>query len=248
MAADPRLEVLPQFQIQAINRRTESALITGVFSRLDGIAVDARGWLFVSESESSIADIVTLQGQLASLDVPTWSMTDHVTVDAMLPWLDSRWQARDVAFLLDRAKEWQRVNYQATDAVVFAKKVLRCGHCGWTGNPGPELHVCPKCSHDLKEVEIFGNQEAAFALDPEARFVETRSGFWDHDHCLICDRAIGRDVPSGYRESSFAGGPNSVGIWLCETCFDRYLKTGDFSFLVRSPADGEPRNGGGSST
>lgn len=121
MVVDARLEILPHFQIQAINRGTESALITGAFSRLDGVALNARGWLFVSENEPSIADVVTLQSQLAGLDVPNWSMTDHVTVGAMLPWLDSRWQARDVAFLLDRAKEWQRVNYQATDAVVFAR-------------------------------------------------------------------------------------------------------------------------------
>jgi hypothetical protein len=239
MAADPRLEILPHFQIQAINRGTESALITGAFSRLDGIAVDVRGWLFVSASESSIADVITLQGQLAGLDVPNWSMTDHLNAGATLPWLGSRWQARDIAFLLDRTNKWQRVKHKATDAVVFAKKVLRCGHCGWTGNPGAQLHVCPKCSNELKEAEILGNQEAAFPLDPEARSVETRNGFWDHDHCLICDVAIGREAASGYRESSFAGGPNSVGIWLCERCFDRYLKTGDFSFLVRSSTDSE---------
>jgi hypothetical protein len=239
MAADPRLEILPRFQIQAINRGTESALITGVFSRLDGIAGDARGWLFVSESESSIADIVTLQGQLAGLDVPNWSMTDHVTVGAMLPWLDSRWQARDLAFMLDRTREWRRVTYEATDAVVFAKKTLRCAKCGWTGDASTTgLLSCPKCSGELKEVEIFGNQEAAFSLNPDARFVETRPRFWDHDHCLICDVAIGRDEPYGYRESSFAGGPNSVGLWFCERCFDRYLGRQDFSFLVRRSVSG----------
>jgi hypothetical protein len=100
-----------------------------------------------------------------------------------------------VAFLLDRTREWQRVKYKATDAVVFAKRVLRCEQCGWTGEVGADLRVCPKCSSALKEVEIFGNREAAFPLDPDARFVETRSGLWDHDHCLICDVAIGRDAP-----------------------------------------------------
>src|SRR6516225_3472028 len=144
MIADSRLEILPRFQVQAINRGTETALITGTFSRVEGIAVDARGWPFVSESESSIAEVVTLKGELAGLDVPNWSMTDHVHVGATLPWLDSRWQARDLAFLLDRTKKWQRVNYEATDALVFAKKVLRCEHCGWTGNPESQLHACPK--------------------------------------------------------------------------------------------------------
>jgi len=77
MVADSRLEILPQFQVQAINRGPEIALITGTFNRVEGVAVDARGWLFVSESESSIADVVTLERELAGLDVPNWSMTEH---------------------------------------------------------------------------------------------------------------------------------------------------------------------------
>jgi hypothetical protein len=245
---DPRLDILAKFQIQAITRGTDTAVVTGPFSRVEGIAIDHRGWLFVSDSESSIADIVTLEGKVAGLEVPNWSMTDHLHEGATLPWLDSRWQARDLAFLLDRTREWQRVNYKATDAVVFAKRVLRCEQCGWTGDLGAGLRVCPKCSADLKETEIFGNQEASLPLDRDVRPVETRSGLWDHDHCLICDVAIGRDAPSGYRESSFADGPNSVGIWLCERCFDRYLKAGDFSFLGRSSADDESQNRGSSLT
>jgi len=233
MTADPRLEVLPRFHIRAISQGTETALVTGTFSPIEGIAVGHRGWLFVSESESSIADIVSVDGKVAGLDVPNWSMTSHLHKSATLPWLDSRWQARDLAFLLDRTRAWRRVKYKATDAAVFAKRVLRCERCGWTGDVEAGLRVCPKCSGDLKETEIFGNHEAAFQVDPDARLVETRSGFWDHDHCLICDVAIGRDAPWGYRESSFAGGPNSVGIWLCERCFD-YVKRDDFSFLVRS--------------
>lgn len=232
MSIDHRLAVLPQFRIEAINRGADTALVTGTFSRVDGVAIDARGWLFVSESQSSIADVVTLHGQLAGLDVPHWSMTDHVHVGATLPWLDARWQARDVAFLLDETKKWQRVKYEA---VVFAKRVLRCGQCGWTGDPETQLQLCPKCSNDLEEVDIFGNREAAFPLDPDARFIKTQSGAWDHDHCLICDAAIGRDVLWGYRESSFADSPNSVGLWVCERCFDRYLRASDFTFLVRSP-------------
>jgi predicted Zn-ribbon and HTH transcriptional regulator len=179
-----------------------------------------------------------LDNDSADLDVPTWAMTRQVQVNAILRWLDGHWQARDLAFLLDRTKQWQRVKYEATDAVVFAKKTLRCAKCGWAGDATrTDRPACPKCSSELKQVEIFGNQEAAFPLDADARFVESRPKFWDHDHCLICDVAIGRDEPWGYRESSFAGGPNSVGLWLCERCFDRYLGRQDFSFLVRRSAN-----------
>jgi hypothetical protein len=239
MSVDPRLDIWPQFQIRAISLGTENALITGTFSRVEATGVGDRGWLFVSEPESSIADIVTLEGKVAGLDVPNWSMTDHLHQGAILPWLDSRWQARDLALLLDRTREWQRIKYEATDAIVFAKKTLMCAKSGWAGDATRmDLLACPKCSSELKQVEIFGNQEAAFPLDADARFVETRPRFWDHDHCLICDLAIGRDETWGYRESSFADGPNSVGLWLCERCFDRYLGRQDFSFLVRGSANG----------
>ena len=160
-------------------------------------------------------------------------MTRHVHEGAILPWLDGHWQARDLAFMLDATRQWRRVKYEARDAVVFANPTLRCAQCGWTGHIETRLDRCPKCSSVLTETEIFGNQEAAFPLGAGSRLVETRVGFWDHDHCLICDVAIGRSVPFGYRESSFADGPNSIGIWLCEECFDRYLRCGDFSFLVR---------------
>lgn len=241
MSMDPRLDILPRFQVSEIRPGTETTLVTGIFSRPEYVAIEDRGWLFVSETESSIADIITLDDDAAGLDVPNWSMTDHLHEGAVLPWLDSRWQARDLAFLLDETREWQRVKYRATDAVGFAKKTLRCVQCGWTGSAtGTDLQTCPKCSSQLKEVEIFGNREAAFPLDGDARFVEIRTGLWDHDHCLICDLAIGRDAPWGHRESSFAGGPNSVGIWLCERCFDRYVNRGDFSFLVRSSTAAEP--------
>ena len=238
MGVDPRLDILPQFQIRAIGLETEAALITGIFSRVHGIAVDDRGWLFVSEMESSIADIVMLDGNVAVLDVPDWALTRHVCEGATLPWLDAYWQAGDVAFLLDGTKDWRRVRYQATDAIVFAKKTILCPTCGWTCSGAAPLMPCRKCSSALEEREIFGDQEAFFPLEAGERFVETRTGFWDHDHCLICDFSIGRERSWGYREAAFAGGPNSVGIWLCEACFDRYVRQSDFSFLVRRSISG----------
>jgi hypothetical protein len=235
MTLDPRLDALPRFHVRTVAPRTaETMLVSGSFTRSEHISLDDRGWLFVSETESTIADVVTVDSAGARLDVPNWSMTRHVHEDAVLPWLDGRWQARDVAFMLDATRQWRRVKYEATDAVVFANRTLKCAQCGWTGSIETALDRCPKCTSELTATEIFGNQEAAFPLDADSRFVETRPRFWDHDHCLICDVAVGRDVPFGYRESSFADGSNSVGIWLCEACFDRYLNRGDFSFLVRT--------------
>jgi hypothetical protein len=235
MTLDPRLDALPRFHVRTVAPRTaETILVSGSFTRPEHISLDDRGWLFVSETESTIADVVSVDRAGAGLDVPNWSMTRHVHQGAVLPWLDGRWQARDLAFMLDTKRQWRRVKYEPTDAVVFANRTLKCAQCGWTGSIDTALDRCPKCASELTATEIFGDQEAAFPLDADSRFVETRTRFWDHDHCLICDVAVGRDVPFGYRESSFADGPNSVGIWLCEVCFDRYLSRGDFSLLVRT--------------
>ena len=177
--------------------------------------------------------MVRLDNDAADLDVPNWSMTGHVHHGAVFPWLDSRWQARDLAFLLDATRHWRRVKYEATDAVVFAQRTLKCTQCGWTGDIESDLTRCPTCASELIPTEIFGHREAAFPLDANSRLVETRAGVWDHDHCLICDVPIGRDVSFGCRESSFAGGPNSVGLRLCDACFESCVNQGYFSFLVR---------------
>src|SRR5436309_3519570 len=132
MSVDSRLDILPKFQIRAISPGAETTLVTGTFTRAECVAIEDRGWLFVSETESSIADIHRLESKLAGLAVPNWSM---------------------VAFLLDGARGWQRIKYEATDAVVFAKKTLRCTECGWTGDvSGTPLQGCPECSRKLKEV------------------------------------------------------------------------------------------------
>jgi hypothetical protein len=64
--------------------------------------------------------------------------------------------------------------------------------------------ACPKYTSNLKEVEIFGNQEAAFQLDSDARLVETWTGVWDHDHGSL------RAAPAALREAALSA-PTSQG-------------------------------------
>ena len=71
MRLDSRLDILPKFQIRAISSGAETTLVTGTFTRTECVAIQDRGWLFVSETESSIADVVTLESDVAGLDVPS---------------------------------------------------------------------------------------------------------------------------------------------------------------------------------
>ena len=52
MIANPGLDVLPTFRITGISHRAETTLVTGTFSRPECVAVEERGWLFVSETAS----------------------------------------------------------------------------------------------------------------------------------------------------------------------------------------------------
>jgi hypothetical protein len=46
------------------------------------------------------------------------------------------------------------------------------------------LDRCPRCASTLTETEIFAIKRRAFPRDAASRLVESRAGFWDHDHCL----------------------------------------------------------------
>jgi hypothetical protein len=52
MGMDSRLDVLPTFQITAISSEAKTTLVTGIFSRPERVAVEDRGWLFISEMAS----------------------------------------------------------------------------------------------------------------------------------------------------------------------------------------------------
>ena len=96
------LYALPRFHVRTVAPQTaETMLVSGSFTRPEHVSLDDRGWPFVSETESTIADVVSADRAGAGLDVPNWSMTRHVHEAAVLPWLDCRWHARDLAFLLD---------------------------------------------------------------------------------------------------------------------------------------------------
>ena len=76
MTLDPRLDALPRFHVRTVAPRTaETMLVSGSFTRPEHISLDDRGWLFVSEDESTIADVVSVDSAGAGLDVPNWSMT-----------------------------------------------------------------------------------------------------------------------------------------------------------------------------
>jgi hypothetical protein len=178
--ANSKLDILPRFTIRNISPvKDDSVVIEGTFTRPDQIAVGDSGWLFATDSDWPLADVMSKEEHAARLRVMSSSITSPLETGTSLPWLSDRWNARDVAFLMDSTKRWRRVEYHATDMVVFGQK--------FSGE------------------EIFGNQEAVFPLDDDQRFIEVRSNAWDHDHCLICDVAIGRKVTHGYPRSVIRG-------------------------------------------
>ena len=133
------------------------------------------------------------------------------------------------------------MEYRPTDAVVFAKRTLRCGIYA-DGQAAPErTRPAVRSAPGHFRSRRSSITRRRLSRSTLTLWFETRARFWDVITATICDLAIGRDEPWGYRESSFADGPNSVGLWLCEPCFGRYLSRQEFSFLVRILLAAEPR-------
>ncbi len=56
---------------------------------------------------------------------------------------------------------------------------------------------------------------------------EVVQGGWDHEHCELCQSKIGiGGAAVGYRDH--------LERWLCESCYNRYAKPRDLSFLIES--------------
>jgi hypothetical protein len=61
MTLDSRLEVLPRFHVRTVApANAESTVVSGMFSRPEEITIDDRGWLYVSETQLTIADVLSL--------------------------------------------------------------------------------------------------------------------------------------------------------------------------------------------
>lgn len=134
-----------------------------------------------------------------------------------LYYLSPAWEAYHVWMVLDEEWGWQRVLFQSVDAVaetfeandvsiVDGREVKT-----WTKLIRADKHTgTERYAPELADGPTSG---AAPRLMP---------GGWDHEHCQLC-RAHIDDGDFGYRDRD--------DLWTCESCYEKYVKTHDLSFV-----------------
>ncbi len=102
------------------------------------------------------------------------------------------------------------------------------GPSAWEGQifasrPAIATHFVDSEGRHWRKLQPFKEREA---LEPDAELV---ADGWDHEHCAICNEHI--DPGDRYFQHKVES------EYLCVTCFDKYVPTGDLSFLA--PMDSE---------
>src|SRR4029079_17343025 len=156
--------------------------LAGTFTHLGGVR-EGRSWLYAG-NESLIGDLVDVDPATgqATFMAPFWSRDSPVQAGRLVPWLDGYWQPYHVTMIVAPEAVWRRTELSAEDAQHFE-----------VGN----MHGWRKVGEELPE------GATAPRVEP---------GGWDHEHCEICSKHIGKGGdPAGYvdREDH----------WLCGECY-----------------------------
>lgn len=138
-------------------------------------------------------------------------------VGKTLYYLSPAWDARDIWMVLDEHWGWQRVLFKSVDAVAERHEATDVSIVD-----GREVKTWTKLSRADKR----GSTER-YAPMPDGTLASGTApqlvpGGWDHEHCQLCRRHI-NNGDFGYRDED--------DHWLCENCYDKYVKPRDLSFV-----------------
>jgi hypothetical protein len=161
---------LPAFRVASIDDVSPDPLLIGEFTHLTSVR-EGRSWLYAGNEFSLIGDVVELNPQTrhATFVAPFWSRGSPIQVGSLVPWVGGYWQAYHVTMIIDPSAAWRRVEFAASAAQHF---FLGDAH-GW-GKVGVDLPEGARATH----------------IEP---------GGWDHEHCELCDKHIGKNGESlGY--------------------------------------------------
>src|SRR4029077_19282236 len=224
-----RLEDFPRFAVTAMRKHPPDAKgythfeLDGRFDRLiDGIG-DRWFWLLIGEKDCFTAQVKLLD-QKALFDQETLVATlvgceEEIPnmVGMTLFYLSSRWQCFHIWMVLYPKWRWERVLFQASDAVAEdfdSKDVSIIG--GREVKRWTKLQRADKKGHQTRSYPAYdqapGSGDAPKVIP----------GAWDHEHCELCG---GHIDPGGvgYRD------PNAR--WVCVDCHKKYVEPHDLSFV-----------------
>ncbi|HTP30785.1 MAG TPA: hypothetical protein VMJ75_01350 [Candidatus Acidoferrales bacterium] len=217
------LEDFPKFSVSQLTRvGTDSQGFTrfelnGEFDRL----VQPQGqitwfWLLIGDRAAVCAQWKSVgPGNVATVTADEKEMPE--IVGKTLYYLSPAWDARHIWMVLDEQWGWKRVLFQAVDAVAEAFEATDISIVD-----GREVKTWTKLSRADK---CKSTKRYAPTLDDtlvSGRPAQLVPGGWDHEHCQLCREHI-NNGDFGYRDED--------DHWLCESCYDKYVKHHDLSFV-----------------
>ena len=173
-------------------------------------------WLLIDDDAAVCAQWKSVgPGGAATVVVDEKEMPE--IVGRTLYYLSPPWDARDVWMVLDEHWGWQRVLFKAVDALAERYEASDVSIVD-----GREVKTWTKLSRADKR----GSTERyAPMLDntlASGTAPQLVPGGWDHEHCHLCKGHI-NNGDFGYRDEDDQ--------WLCESCYDKYVKPHDLSFV-----------------
>jgi len=134
-----------------------------------------------------------------------------------LYYLGRRWDPYQVWMVLDEQWGWERVRFQAVDAVAETYEAKDISIID-----GRPVKTWTKMQRADKRTSTTRYAPAVEQSSPSSAGQQVIPGGWDHEHCQLCRGHIDHD-DIGYRDRDE--------LWMCENCYDTYVKPHDLSFV-----------------
>ena len=218
------LNEFPYFAVASVRRGETSPMgytefeVEGTFERFNEIKRTECTWfwLLIGEHDCLCAQIRSLDKDTGAAVVTCDREKMPDIVGEKLFYLSPYWQAYNIWMVLDREWGWKKIQFHAVDAVA-------------ENYEAPDISIV-----DGREVRKWTKLERADKKGHESRYypaqdhgstdqsVQEVFGGWDHEHCTLCNEHI-NSGSFGYC------GPDHR--WMCESCYEKYVKPRDLSFV-----------------
>jgi len=218
------LDDFPSFTVTHVRRGETSPTgytefgVEGTFERFSQIkGIECTWfWLLIGENDCLCAQIKSLDKDTGAAVVTCDRQEMPDILGEKLFYLSPYWQAFNVWMVMDPEWGWKKVRFHAVDAVA-------------ENYEAPDVSIV-----DGREVRKWTKLERADKKGHESRYYPAQdqgstghsaqevSGGWDHEHCDLCKTHINAGV-FGYRD------PDDR--WMCESCYEKYVKPRDLSFV-----------------
>ena len=161
-----KLADLPQFLITGIERSETNIQFMGKINVPSAYSGDA--WLYRSGTTSIIGTLIVnnSDGGSDTFNASREYLIDEPTIGQRLPVIEARWDARQVAMIVNEDNLWKHVHFKPSDAINFKS---------------------PEVSEGWIATQKAENTE----IPPGSKFIGVVPNGWDHEHCDLCWKKIG---------------------------------------------------------